>query len=152
MEILGIVEVDKTTDTWWDESAGIGSIVDAASDFTLDEVGGDTEQDGFSVNARHHIKQTERVITGEAGSRGSNWSRSGMQADGGYQTQTLGWQPTDIVNEALNAVYEDTNQVRMADTLCLPVEQMNLIATKPIGDNANRSTLAYIRENIIGKV
>ena len=42
----------------------------------------------------HHIKQTERVITGEAGSRGSNWSRSGMQADGGYQTQTLGWQPT----------------------------------------------------------
>ena len=55
----------------------------------------------------------------------------------------------DIVNEALNAVYDDTNQVRLADTLCLPVEQMNLIATKPIGDNANRSVLAYIRENNI---
>ena len=55
----------------------------------------------------------------------------------------------DIINEALNAVYDDTNQVRLADTLCLPVEQMNLIATKPIGDNANRSVLAYIRENNI---
>ena len=51
VEILGIVEVDKATDTWWDESAGIGSIQDAASDFTLDMTGEDTTQDGFSVNA-----------------------------------------------------------------------------------------------------
>ena len=50
VEILGIIEVDKSTDVWWDESTGIGSIADAASDFTLDETGQDTEQDSFSVN------------------------------------------------------------------------------------------------------
>ena len=55
----------------------------------------------------------------------------------------------DIINEALGDVWDSTNQVRYANTLVLPPEQMNVLATKPIGDNANRNTLAYVRENNI---
>ena len=51
VEILGIVEVDQTTDTWWDEAGGVGMIVDANSDFTLDEAGQNTQMDTFTVNA-----------------------------------------------------------------------------------------------------
>ena len=51
VEILGIVEVDKTTNTWWNEASGIGMIVDAASDFQLDMTGQDTLMDTFSVNS-----------------------------------------------------------------------------------------------------
>ena len=50
VEILGIVEVDKTTNTWWNEDGGIGMIADAASDFQLDMTGQDTLMDTFSVN------------------------------------------------------------------------------------------------------
>ena len=55
----------------------------------------------------------------------------------------------EAVNNALNAIHSGTNQVRIADTLCLPVEQANLLATKPIGDNANRNIMNYLRENNI---
>ena len=50
VEILGIVEVDKTTNTWWDEAGGVGMITDAASDFQLDMTGQDTLMDTFTVN------------------------------------------------------------------------------------------------------
>ena len=33
----------------------------------------------------------------------------------------------EAVNNALNAIHSGTNQVRIADTLCLPVEQANLL-------------------------
>ena len=69
VEILGIVEVDKSTDVWWDESMGIGSIADAASDFTLDETGQDTEQDSFGVNAAVNEFQLLRES-------GAGWSTS----------------------------------------------------------------------------
>ena len=53
----------------------------------------------------------------------------------------------DIINAALSDVSDGTNQVRYADTLVLPVEQYNLIATKPIGDNADKSVLQYIMDH-----
>ena len=62
---------------------------------------------------------------------------------------STGIEIANIVNEALGDVWDGTNQVRYADTLVLPPEQMNVLATKPIGDNANRNTLAYIKENNI---
>ena len=55
----------------------------------------------------------------------------------------------DIINEALGDVWDSTNQVRYADTLVLPPEQMNVLATKPIGDDADKNVLAYVRENNI---
>ena len=53
----------------------------------------------------------------------------------------------DIINAALSDVSDGTNQVRYANTLVLPVEQYNLIATKPIGDNADKSVLQYIMDH-----
>ena len=55
----------------------------------------------------------------------------------------------DEINMVLSSVNSGSNQVRTSDTLCLPVAQRNLIATKPIGDNADKSVLAYIKENNI---
>ena len=62
---------------------------------------------------------------------------------------STGIEIANIINEALGDVWDGTNQVRYADTLVMPPEQMNVLATKPIGDNANRNTLAYIKENNI---
>ena len=62
---------------------------------------------------------------------------------------STGIEIANIINEALGDVWDGTNQVRYANTLVLPPEQMNVLATKPIGDNANRNTLAYVRENNI---
>ena len=85
VEILGIVEVDKTTDVWWDESTGIGSIADAASDFQLDETGQDTLQDSFGINAAGDEFQLLRES-------GAGWSTSftgaGHLIDGFVYLQT----------------------------------------------------------------
>lgn len=55
-------------------------------------------------------------------------------------------QIVDEINALLGAVWDQTNQVRYADTLLLPVTQANLLATKPVGDNADKSVMAYLRE------
>ena len=62
---------------------------------------------------------------------------------------STGIEIAEAVNEALSAVYSSTNQVRIADTLCLPVAQATLMATKAIGDDADRNVMSYIRENNI---
>ena len=58
---------------------------------------------------------------------------------------STGIEIAEAVNEALSAVYSSTNQVRIADTLCLPVAQATLMATKSIGDDADLS-LIHISE------
>ena len=50
------------------------------------------------------------------------------------------------VNSLIGGGWEATNQVRVADTLLLPVEQF-VALNRPMGDNANRSILNYIMEN-----
>ena len=42
----------------------------------------------------HNVAHTPRADEGAGPSRASNFSRDGLQVDGDYQTQTLGWQPT----------------------------------------------------------
>ena len=42
----------------------------------------------------HNVTHTPHAKAGAGPSRASNFSRDGMQVDGGYHTHTLGWQPT----------------------------------------------------------
>ena len=69
-------------------------------------------------------------------------------ATGTFATQTA-LVIADDINKLLGGVWVGTNKQRMADTLCMPTAQLNILATKPIGDNANRNALAYIKENNI---
>ena len=56
-----------------------------------------------------------------------------------------GIQIADDINALLGGVWTTTSQVRYADTLLLPPAQFNLLATKPIGDNADKSVMEYIK-------
>ena len=69
-------------------------------------------------------------------------------ATGTFDTQTALVIAKDV-NDLLGGVWTGTNKQRMADTLCMPTAQLVTLSTKPIGDNANRNTLAYIKENNI---
>ena len=51
----------------------------------------------------------------------------------------------DDINNLLGGVWTSTNQVRYADTLLLPPVQANILATKPIGDDADKSVMDYIK-------
>lgn len=57
-----------------------------------------------------------------------------------------GDQIIDDVNDLLTAIYSGTNQVRIADTLLLPVVQMTRLATLRLPDT-NMSVLEYLRKN-----
>ena len=50
------------------------------------------------------------------------------------------------VNDLIGGGWEETNQVRIADTLLLPVAKF-VTLHRPMGDNASRSIMAYIKEN-----
>ena len=52
------------------------------------------------------------------------------------------------INELLVGSWDATNQVRIADTLLLPVDQFGRLQN-PMGDDANRSIMSYIKENNI---
>ena len=68
-------------------------------------------------------------------------------------TGTFESQPAEVIaddiNSLLGGVWDGTNQVRIADTLCMTPAALNVLATKPMGNDANRNVLSYIRENNI---
>lgn len=52
----------------------------------------------------------------------------------------------DMVNDLISLRFAATNQVRICDTLLLPVAQFNYL-NKPMGDDANRSIREYLAQN-----
>lgn len=66
--------------------------------------------------------------------------------NGGWDTAT----PAEIIqdiNAALTNVQSQTNNVVLADTLILPFDRWNLIASTPRSDNSDTTILSYVRTN-----
>ena len=51
----------------------------------------------------------------------------------------------DAVNTLIGGAWEDTNQVRICDTLLLPVDAF-VALSRPMGEDANQSVMEYIRK------
>jgi hypothetical protein len=51
------------------------------------------------------------------------------------------------INAAIEGVYNNTLETEVADSLALPTSRLQLIARTPIGDNADKTILTFIREN-----
>lgn len=51
------------------------------------------------------------------------------------------------INAPLSGIYTSTNEVEMANTLLLPISTILDLAKTRIGDNADKTVLAFLREN-----
>lgn len=51
------------------------------------------------------------------------------------------------INSALEGIVTSTQEVEMANTILLPFSRWNVLATKPIGDNSDKTIGAFLREN-----
>ena len=95
-------------------------------------------------------EQKERVFLNGDAAKG--WDGILNHADIPVENAAQAWadatdkQIFNDVNELIGGAWEGTNQVRLADTLLLPVAQL-IELNRPMGDNANRSVLEYIKEN-----
>ena len=51
------------------------------------------------------------------------------------------------INNAIIAPWNTTLGLRLPDTICLPRDRWNLLATRPMGDNADKTLMTWLREN-----
>lgn len=53
----------------------------------------------------------------------------------------------ELIQGALIDVYSDSLEVEMADTIALPTDQYALLASKPLGDDVNKTIDTFLRQN-----
>ncbi len=98
-------------------------------------------------------EEKERVfLEGDAGSgwdgmiNNPNVPREWRSTDDMHQWETAEDETIfNDVNQLIGGAWSDTNQVRICDTLCLPVDQFVALG-RPMGNDANQSVMEYIRK------